>query len=406
MDAYALVPPHIRKKLDEMVKTWKEPVPGSTDLRPVFPPEKTRRIETTLIRFRTLAVQGAQQLQRQQGPPMPPYNMVNPSYPMPTSQPQWQNIGTPPQSNGLYGPPNVQGYPQPNGYLQVCNTFTRFTSRLTSLQRPQYTQYNQPPHQPQPTPPTHQLPYQPPTPYVSQPPPAQDLTSLHRDIENLISTTKHEFAARHWDTQLQTKLKALLDLQSIMRSQQLPPNQIQAVRDQVSQLAQTSRPAPPLPPASMPLPNPVPTPVASTYPTAPPPTSQPSADLQSLISSNALADILASAARVKQSTPVPSRPPDAPPPHFSSQPTPQAPPNPVYTPSSNTTSLLANLQALGMLAPNASTPNGAGPAAQPSPFYPHPSNLNTPPMQQAHPIRLPLAEVVNDVELTNASLKM
>lgn len=119
MDAYALVPPHIRKKLDEMVKTWKEPVPGSTDLRPVFPPEKTRPIETTLIRFRTLAVQGAQQQQRQQGMPMAPYTMANQPYPMAAPQPQWQNTGTPPQSNGLYGPPHPQGYPQPNGYPQV-----------------------------------------------------------------------------------------------------------------------------------------------------------------------------------------------------------------------------------------------------------------------------------------------
>lgn len=119
MDAYALVPPHIRKKLDEMVKTWKEPVPGSTDLRPVFPPEKTRPIETTLIRFRTLAVQGAQQQQRQQGISMPPYTMANQPYALAAPQPQWQNTGTPPQSHGLYGSPHPQGYSQTNGYSQV-----------------------------------------------------------------------------------------------------------------------------------------------------------------------------------------------------------------------------------------------------------------------------------------------
>ncbi|KAI4153992.1 MAG: hypothetical protein L6R39_001469 [Caloplaca ligustica] len=393
MGAYSLSPPHIRKKLDEMFKTWKEPVPGSTDMRPVFPSEKTRPIETTLIRFRTLA---AQQQHRQQGPPMPPYNSVNPSYPSyPTvpQQPQWQNTGTPPQSNGLYGPPNVQAYPQSNGYQQ----------------RPPYPQYNQPPLQPQLTPPTYQLPYQPPTPYASQPSPAQDMAALHRDIDDLISTTKHQFAARHWDTDLQTKLKALLDLQSIMKSQQLPPNQIQAVRDQVSQLAQTTQPAPALPPAPMPLPNPVPTPVPPTYPAPSPlPSSQPSADLQSLISSNALADILASAARAKQTTPIPSTLPNVPPPQYSPETASQAPPNPAPTPSSSTTSLLANLHALGMLAPSTSASNGAGPTGPPTSLYPPPQQIirNTPPMQPANPARPPLAEVFNGVELTNASLKI
>lgn len=247
--------------------------------------------------------------------------------------------------------------------------------------------------------------------YATQPPPAQDLASLHRDIDNLISTTKHEFAARHWDTQLQTKLKALLDLQAIMRSQQLPPNQIQAVRDQVSQLAQTSQPAvptPSLPPASMPLPNPVPTPVPSVYLAPPPSTSQSSADLQSFISSNALADILASAARAKPSTPVPSAPTAVTPSYYPPNTTLQPPPSIIPANSSNTTSLLANLQALGMLAPDVVTANGTTSAPQSSSLYPplQHFNPNTPSMQSANPARPPLAEIPNDVELTNASLKM
>ncbi|KAL9001972.1 MAG: hypothetical protein Q9188_005068 [Gyalolechia gomerana] len=407
MGAYSLVPPHIRKKLDEMVKTWKEPVPGSTDPRPVFPPETTRPIETALIKYRTLAFQTAQQQQRQH--PMSPYGMTHSPFPIATAHPQWQNTATPPQNNGAYGLPSTQGYPQSNGYPQVCVPSVAIVGQLTNSQRPPYPQHTQP--APQPTLPLYQLPYQPPTPYASQHPPAQDLASLHRDIDNLISMTKHEFAARHWDTQLQTKLKALLDLQAIMRSQQLPPNQIQAVREQVSQLAQTSRPAvpaPSLPPASMSLPNPVPTPVPSAYPALPPSTSQSSADLQSLISSNALADILASAARAKQSTPISSTPATVPPPQYPPDTTSQPLSNVVPTISSNTTSLLANLQALGMLAPNAATPNGATTAVQPSLLYPPAQhfNPNTPQMQPANPARLPLAEIPNDVELTNASLKI
>ncbi|KKK17934.1 mRNA cleavage factor complex component Pcf11, partial [Aspergillus ochraceoroseus] len=35
MNAYTLVDSQTRRKLDEMLKTWKEPVPGSLDTRPV-----------------------------------------------------------------------------------------------------------------------------------------------------------------------------------------------------------------------------------------------------------------------------------------------------------------------------------------------------------------------------------
>ena len=40
-----------------MLKTWKEPVPGSMDTRPVFPPEVTRPIENALIRAKTSYLQ-------------------------------------------------------------------------------------------------------------------------------------------------------------------------------------------------------------------------------------------------------------------------------------------------------------------------------------------------------------
>ncbi|KAI4103245.1 MAG: hypothetical protein LQ339_004348 [Xanthoria mediterranea] len=393
MNAYASVQAPIRKKLDEMVKTWKEPVPGSTDMRPVFPVEITRPIETNLIKFRTLAFQAAQQQQRQQGPPMS--HMMNQPYAAAAPPSEWQNTATPPQSNGYYPPPNTQGYPQPNGVPQ----------------RSSYPSNNQFPH-PQPTPPNFQPPYQPPNPntYPYQPPPMQDLNALHRDIENLISTTKLEFAARHWDTGLQTKLKALLDLQSIMRNQQLPPNQIQAIRDQVSQLAQTQPPATPtpgMPPSSMLPPNPVPTPTASTFYAPPSSTSQPPADIQRLLDSNALAEILASAARAKQSTPVQSAAPSIPPPMNPPPVTSLPQPDRTSTPSSNTTSLLANLKALGMLMPDTSTPNGAMPTSQPSGFpLSHHNYSNTPPMRSSHLARPPLQEIRNDVELNNSSLKI
>ncbi|KAL8869874.1 MAG: hypothetical protein Q9174_003942, partial [Haloplaca sp. 1 TL-2023] len=355
MGAYSLVAPQIRKKLDEMVKTWKEPVPGSIDPKPVFSPDTTRPIETALIKYRTLAFQSAQHDPRQQRPSGAVHPMMNVGYSNPTPQPHWQDTATPPHNNGYYPPSNAQAYPYPNGYPQA--------------------------------------PYQPPNPYASQPPPNQDLTSLHRDIEDLISITKIEFADRHWDIQVQQKLKALLDLQSIMSSQQLPPHDFQAVRDQVTQLAQTSqqsRPAHSLPPASLPLPNPVPTPTPSVFPAHPPPTTQSGADSTLLISSNALAEILASAARAKQNTPTPSLPSSAPPPQYPPHvPTTQAPPNSSTAPSMSTTSLFENLRAFGMLGPSTG-------ATAPS-SYPQQSNRVT---------RVPLTEIRNDVVLSSASLKI
>ncbi|KAL9588227.1 MAG: hypothetical protein Q9203_002957 [Teloschistes exilis] len=394
MDAYSLVSPPIRKKLDEMVKTWKEPVPGSTNLRPVFPPETTRPIETTLIRFRILAVQTAQQDQRQHRVSYPPSNMFTPSYPMTGSQLHWRDTATPPQSNGFYQQPNSQTYPQINGYPQ----------------RPSYPNYNQHPA-PQHTPPVFQAPYQPPNPYSSQPPPHQDLSSIHQDIENLIFTTKHEFAARHWDADLQTKLKSLLDLQSVLRNEQLLPKQIQDIRDQVTQLVRASRSASlttSLPPVSTPQPNPVLMPVPPLYPAPPQPATQSPIDLGSTISSNVLADILASAARAKQSTPTPSLPSGVPPPPYHRVSTPQVPPNPVAAPSNTTASLLESLTAMGMLPPNPLAPHGGVAVSQASSLLPPPQqvNSNAPSVQPANTAQAAVVEARNEVVLSNASLKI
>jgi pre-mRNA cleavage complex 2 protein Pcf11 len=57
MNAYSLVDQQTRRKLDEMLRTWKEPVPGSLDTRPVFPPEVTRSIESALIKARTAVLE-------------------------------------------------------------------------------------------------------------------------------------------------------------------------------------------------------------------------------------------------------------------------------------------------------------------------------------------------------------
>lgn len=122
MDAYSLVDSAVRKKLDEMLKTWKNPVPGSLEKRPVFPLEITKRIESALIQARTVALQQHQHHRREQ-------EMLMRRGP-PTAN-TFRNTPTPPQNITRFPPPNTQNYVQHhrpvngNTYVeaQVCNNF-------------------------------------------------------------------------------------------------------------------------------------------------------------------------------------------------------------------------------------------------------------------------------------------
>jgi pre-mRNA cleavage complex 2 protein Pcf11 len=114
MNAYTLVDSQTRKKLDEMLKTWKEPVPGSLDTRPVFPVEITRSIENALIKARTAALQQQQArsqqevLGRSRGITTPPSWTHSPTpaprYP-PAQNPNFPQYGMNGQPNGY--PPSV-----------------------------------------------------------------------------------------------------------------------------------------------------------------------------------------------------------------------------------------------------------------------------------------------------------
>lgn len=115
MDAYTLVDQPIRKKLEEMLHTWKQPVPGSPSSAPVFPSEITRKIEAALIRARTAAVQLQQKQMKQQQDrmnlsrgqtqtPQPPYRAPPQPSPVSLTYPQT------PQSIYDYGRNGVDGY--------------------------------------------------------------------------------------------------------------------------------------------------------------------------------------------------------------------------------------------------------------------------------------------------------
>lgn len=107
MGAYTKVDNPTRRKMDEMLKTWKEPVPGSISTKPVFPPEVVKPIENALIAAKNVALQvnqssfqGQQYMLRGARPPAPPH----------------RDTPTPPNVRPATQQPGQQ-YPPPNGHM-------------------------------------------------------------------------------------------------------------------------------------------------------------------------------------------------------------------------------------------------------------------------------------------------
>lgn len=88
MDAYTLVDGGTRRHMEGMLKTWKEPVPGSIDPRPVFPLDTVRPIDDALNKAKAV-------FQQRQNLPQVPYRAM----------------ATPPQHNGQYTTPPPQAFP-------------------------------------------------------------------------------------------------------------------------------------------------------------------------------------------------------------------------------------------------------------------------------------------------------
>jgi pre-mRNA cleavage complex 2 protein Pcf11 len=417
MEAYALVDNNVRRKMDEMLKTWKEPVPGSIDTRPVFPPEVTRPIENALIKARTSAVQAQQEHQRNQ------QQLLNRG--RPTASPVPYRATPPPNSQQVlhpptgytsnysgqqypaqqYSPVNGQQYastsngPQPYGLPPVRYPLITNRLLLNEIQRPPGQQYP-PLAAPAPS-------WQPQNQVYGAPEDSVD--TLSSDVANLITIAKGEFARNPLDSSKQLKLKALLDLQNILQKQKLPPDQLSLIKEQVAELSKPSPTLPNIQTPSAPPPAPAPAPVPLSLPAAQPPAQQPT--LRSLLGSGALAALLARQSATPQPTP-PSQPADPIrlPQQFRPQPPYQPPPpaTPTSTPAPDPNSLLERLRAAGMLpAVSAASSTPTIPQTSltgnlPPGFPPLPSFMNTPPSAA----RTPLASIPNDVVLKPASLKM
>ncbi|KAI5367717.1 putative VHS domain, CID domain, protein PCF11 [Septoria linicola] len=248
MEAYTLVDTATRRHMDAMLRTWKEPVPGSIDPRPVFPRETVQPLENAMIKARA----ALEKIRQAQVP--------------------FQGTATPPQHNGQYARP--------------------------------------PAHMPQPTYPNYGTPQ--PTPQQSQPfsyqPPLANLTndieSVKRDIDSLIPRFQYQLATKPGDMGLQTQLNALNQLRNLLNVQRVTSAELQQIKQQVSSLApsvpqyqqHTPQPQAPTPqwqaPPQFPLPF---QPPSSAYPAAhqlsqppiPPPSLPPDAlnGLQALLSS-------------------------------------------------------------------------------------------------------------------------
>ncbi|GAP83812.2 putative mRNA cleavage factor complex component pcf11 [Rosellinia necatrix] len=300
MDAYAMVDMATRRKLEEMLKTWKEPVPGSIDTRPVFPPEVVRPIENALIKVRTTTLQQDQERMRNQ---QQLYSRGRPGQGVPYREtPTPPGARPPPQAHGYHGQqppmqhPNGAPYSQPTQPPPVGYQSQPPTVNTTSRSTPQ-----------------------PPSSSAFQPPHmggyglAQrgiSIDALNDDIQRLTAAFKAQLAQGPHDPVIQTKFKALMDLQTILQTQNLPQEQLVLVKNQIADLAVNMR----APPAQTSTPVSLPNPVA----VAPPPVAAPKVSLDSLFGSGALAAIMARASATTQAptpqTPAPPVPTRSPPP--------------------------------------------------------------------------------------------
>ncbi|KAK8862445.1 mRNA cleavage factor complex component pcf11 [Apiospora arundinis] len=391
MDAYASVDMATRRKMDEMLKTWKEPIPGSIDTRPVFPPDVTRPIENALIKARTSAMQAQQQhyrneqqllgrgrpMAQQPQPPVPYRETPTP----PNVRPSSQASGYPGNhSNGAgpYGPPPAQApgqYPQHQNMSMPTRSTPQPSASMPAFQPPYPGGYG-------------------------MPQPGISVDALNNDIQQLIAASKAEFARSPHDPSIQTRLKALLDLQSILQTQNLPQDQLVLIKNRIAELAVTIRATP----AQTPTPVPIAPAVAVAPPSAPP--AAPKVSIDSLLGSGALAALLArSSATPQASTP---QPPPAtmairsPPPQrveLPRQPTPAAPA------PSDALSLMEMLRKAGMIPPPSTGPaSGSIPAPNHTPTMPSmPLPFSLPRPAATGP---PTVEnTTSDMTLTTHSLK-
>lgn len=223
-------------------------------------------------------------------------------------------------------------------------------------------------------------------------PSAISVETLSSDIQNLIVAMRAEFSQNPHDSGAQSRLKALLDLQSVVQHSNLPPDQLELIKNKVTELAavtiratlghssanSTPIPAPVAPP-SMALP--MYPPSTSVTPSSVP-AAQPAASvtLDSLLGKGAMAALLNMHSGNSQQNIAPKPPFAGVPirsPQMNHNEPPKAavaPPPPMpAAPGSGASSLLDRLRAAGMLPP--ATPTNVPALSQPPAAPPLPPSI-------------------------------
>ncbi|PHH89851.1 hypothetical protein CDD83_5118 [Cordyceps sp. RAO-2017] len=410
MEAYAVVDHNIRRKMEEMLRTWKDPVPGSMDTRPVFSHELVRPIENALMKARAASMP-------QQGPitgrprsaMLPHRNTPTPPGMRAPSASTGGFPGQPPYqqqpNGGRPAEPAAGSFPYP-GQQQQASRPSAENGSSAGYQPGHLSQYpHHAPLQPGIAAPAHIQPALS-GPYGSiglAAPAGISVETLSNDIQNLIVAMKAEFSQNPHDASVQNRLRALLDLQGVVQRTSLPPDQLELIKNKVTELAAvTMRPssaqnsaqmpalvpppalaAPPHAsssvtpsPASATASTPTPTPTAIPNSTPTPASSgQASVTLDSLLGPGALAALMA-----RQSTTAASQgsTPNAPYSHAIRSPSTAAAER-AKPPAQNAISLLDQLRQAGMLPPaargSAASPAAAGLPPPPSAPLMLPPNL-------------------------------
>lgn len=219
----------------------------------------------------------------------------------------------------------------------------------------------------------------------------------------MILSARAEFSSNTLDTSVQQRLKALLDLQSILQRQELPQEQLRLVRDQVTALA--------------PRPTPVPQSVAHTPQTLPivstgPLSSHitttqhingnsqhtPQPNLQRLLNPSTLAELIKATSNRQHPTPPPQTSSLF---HPIQQPLTPQPASTASIPGTTENPLIAALRVRGLLPQSAPT---TPPTTFNLPFFIPGQVRQTPPGGGIQPT--PSDEIKINVQMNTASIKM
>ncbi|KAG9771325.1 hypothetical protein ABEF93_008007 [Exophiala dermatitidis] len=222
MLAYSQVDTPVRRKLEEMLKTWREPVPGSLSPTPVFPHTCTQSIVDSLNKFRSALPATT----RYQSTPVPaPAARL-------VSDPRYRHTPTPPQTYPQLAPvvPTQIKSPQPQAATpQPPYAHTPPVSYPQPYQAPAATFFQ---HNPVPQIPQYHTPTPQPRPVSAG---AVDVQKLHNDIDDLTTDAKIECATHPMDAGARRKLASLQTLKEILDSGNASESDLVDIRNTIMQ---------------------------------------------------------------------------------------------------------------------------------------------------------------------------